>query len=420
MIKCYSGSNYNCSIREVQVLTTNEQSTYPSKKINWKGTTLLLVIGVIFLASTLRMPLTVVGPIISFIREDLGISNVLAGFLTTIPLLAFAIVSPFAPVVARKLGLELTLFLSTILLAVGIVLRSLGTTGLLVLGTMIIGVAISFGNVLIPGLLKLKFPYHVGLLMAFFTMSMNLTAGIGAGISYPIANAVLGWQGALAIALALVILTIVIWLPQLKFNKPEPTVISTKARIPLWKSPVTWAVTGAMGLQSLLFYTTAAWIPEIYIAQGVAADRAGWMFSIMQISQVPMALVVPIIASKMTSQRPLVLMFTAFYVIGFTGVVMEWTSLAVLWMILLGLAGGASFALAMMFFTLRTRTAFEAADLSGFAQSLGYLLAAVGPILFGYLHDLFGGWDIAGWLFVAVTALLFFCSFRASKNEYIN
>jgi len=366
------------------------------------------------------MPLTVVGPIISFIREDLGISNVLAGFLTTIPLLAFAIVSPFAPIVARKLGLELTLFLSTILLAGGIVLRSLGTTGLLVFGTMIIGVAISFGNVLIPGLLKLKFPYHVGLLMAFFTMSMNLTAGIGAGISYPIANAVLGWQGALAIALALVILTIVIWLPQLKFNKPESTVISTKARIPLWKSPVTWAVTGAMGLQSLLFYTTAAWIPEIYIAQGVAADRAGWMFSIMQISQVPMALVVPIIASKMTSQRPLVLMFTAFYIIGFTGVVMEWTSLAVLWMILLGLAGGASFALAMMFFTLRTRTAFQAADLSGFAQSLGYLLAAVGPILFGYLHDLFGGWDIAGWLFVAVTALLFFCSFRASKNEYIN
>lgn len=401
-------------------MTTNEQSTYPSKKINWKGTTLLLVIGVIFLASTLRMPLTVVGPIISFIREDLGISNVLAGFLTTIPLLAFAIVSPFAPIVARKLGLELTLFLSTILLAGGIVLRSLGTTGLLVFGTMIIGVAISFGNVLIPGLLKLKFPYHVGLLMAFFTMSMNLTAGIGAGISYPIANAVLGWQGALAIALALVILTIVIWLPQLKFNKPESTVISTKARIPLWKSPVTWAVTGAMGLQSLLFYTTAAWIPEIYIAQGVAADRAGWMFSIMQISQVPMALVVPIIASKMTSQRPLVLMFTAFYIIGFTGVVMEWTSLAVLWMILLGLAGGASFALAMMFFTLRTRTAFQAADLSGFAQSLGYLLAAVGPILFGYLHDLFGGWNIAGWLFVAVTALLFFCSFRASKNEYIN
>lgn len=402
-------------------MTTHEHTdANPSRKISWKGTTLLLVIGVICIASTLRMPLTVVGPIISFIREDLGISNVLAGFLTTIPLLAFAIISPFAPIVARKFGLEITLFLSTILLAIGIVLRSLGTTSLLVFGTMLIGIAISFGNVLIPGLLKLKFPYHVGLLMAFFTMSMNLTAGLGAGISYPIANSSLGWQGALAIALVLVVLTILIWIPQLKFNKPEPTVKTTKERAPLWKSPVTWAVTGAMGLQSLLFYTTAAWIPEIFIAQGLAADRAGWMFSIMQFSQVPMALAVPIIASKMTSQRPLVLMFTVFYLVGFIGVVMEWTSLAVLWMVLLGLAGGSSFALAMMFFTLRTRTAFEAADLSGFAQSLGYLLAAVGPILFGYLHDLFGSWNTAGWLFVIVVLILFLCSFRASKNEYVN
>ncbi|MBG9456836.1 transporter [Lysinibacillus sphaericus] len=388
--------------------------------MNWKGTTLLLVIGVICIASTLRMPLTVVGPIISFIREDLGISYALAGFLTTIPLLAFAIISPFVPIVARKIGLELTLFLSTILLALGIVLRSLGTTSLLVFGTALIGIAISFGNVLIPGLLKLKFPYHVGLLMAFFTMSMNLTAGLGAGISYPVAHSSIGWQGALAVALVLVVLTILIWIPQLKFNKPEPNVKTTKERTPLWKSPVTWAVAGAMGFQSLLFYTTAAWIPEIYIAQGLAADRAGWMFSIMQFSQVPMALAVPIIASKMTSQRPLVFMFTAFYLIGFIGLVMEWTNLAILWMVLLGLAGGASFSLAMMFFTLRTRTAFEAADLSGFAQSLGYLLAAIGPILFGYLHDIFGGWDITGWLFIVVAFILFLCSFKASKNEYVN
>jgi len=403
------------------MLTTNDHSaSYPSRKISWKGTTLLLVFGVIFIASTLRMPLTVVGPIVSFIRDDLGISYVLAGFLTTIPLLAFAIISPFAPVVARKLGLELTLFLSTILLAFGIVLRSLGTTGLLVFGTVLIGVAISFGNVLIPGLLKLKFPYHVGLLMAFFTMSMNLTAGLGAGISYPIANSSLGWQGALAVALILVLLTILIWIPQLNMNKPEPATTAHKTgKQPIWKSPVTWAVTGAMGLQSLLFYTTAAWIPEIYIAQGLAPDKAGWMFSIMQFSQVPMALAVPIIASKMTSQRPLVIMFTSFYLVGFVGVVMEWTTLGILWMILLGLAGGASFSLAMMFFTLRTRTAFEAADLSGFAQSLGYLFAAIGPILFGYLHDLFGSWNTAGWLFVVVAMTLFLCSMRASKDEYI-
>ena len=120
MIKWYSDSIKIVLPRGIYLTTHEHTDTYPSRKINWKGTTLLLVIGVICLASTLRMPLTVVGPIISFIREDLDISNILAGFLTTIPLLAFAIISPFAPVVARKIGLELTLFLSTVLLGEGL------------------------------------------------------------------------------------------------------------------------------------------------------------------------------------------------------------------------------------------------------------------------------------------------------------
>ena len=117
------------------------------------------------------------------------------------------------------------------------------------------------------------------------------------------------------------------------------------------------------------------------------AERAGWMVSVIQLSQIPMTFFMPIAASKMASQRPLVALFTLFYIIGFTGLYMEWTELAVVWMIFLGFGGGSSFALAMMFFTLRTKTAYEAAVLSGFAQSIGYSLAATGPILFGYLYD---------------------------------
>ncbi|GLC90528.1 CynX/NimT family MFS transporter [Lysinibacillus piscis] len=393
---------------------------YSNKTFHWNRATFLLVLGIIFIAATLRMPLTVVGPIIAFIRDDLGISNVLAGFLTTIPVLAFGIVSPIVPKIARKFGLELTLLFAMSILAVGILLRSLGTTELLLLGTIVIGVAISFGNVLIPSLLKLKFPYHIGLLMAVYTLAMNMTAGLGAGISYPLAHSSFGWQGALAVSLGLAVIAVFIWLPQLKFNQPEPATLTEKVSKPLWKSPIAWAVTGAMGFQSLLFYSTAAWIPEIYIAQGMAADQAGWMFSIMQFAQIPFAIIIPIIAGKMTSQRPLVYVFIMLYLIGFLGVVMEWTSLAIVWMILLGCAGGASFALAMMFFTLRTRTAYEAADLSGFAQSLGYLLAATGPILFGYLHDVLGDWSQAGWFFIVVVVILFFCSIQASKNKYIH
>lgn len=129
-----------------------------SKKITWTAPTIILVIGIALIASTLRTPLTVVGPIITFIKDGLQISNVLAGFLTTIPLLAFAVVSPFAPKLSKRFGIELTLFFSMLLLALGIIMRSLGTTSLLVIGTVLIGVAISFGNVLMPSFLKLKFP----------------------------------------------------------------------------------------------------------------------------------------------------------------------------------------------------------------------------------------------------------------------
>lgn len=126
---------------------TTTNATHKSKRLHITSSTLLFVIAIIFLASTLRTPLTGVGAVISSIRDGLGISNVLAGFLTTIPLLAFAVVSPFAPRISRRIGIEKTLFYSVILLTIGIILRSLGTTSLLIFGTALIGVAISFGNV---------------------------------------------------------------------------------------------------------------------------------------------------------------------------------------------------------------------------------------------------------------------------------
>lgn len=193
------------------MLTTNEMN---------KKAFILLIIGIVFISTTLRAPLTAVGPIISYIRDGLDISNVLAGFITTIPLLAFAIVSPFVPKIARRLGMEMTLFLAILLLAIGIIIRSLGTPFLLLLGTALIGVAIAFGNVLLPSFIKLKFPLQLGIMTGVFTVSMNLSAGIGAGISYPIADGTsYGWQGALGFWAILAIIACIIWLPQVKKNK---------------------------------------------------------------------------------------------------------------------------------------------------------------------------------------------------------
>ncbi|HJF33429.1 MAG TPA: MFS transporter [Sporosarcina psychrophila] len=398
-------------------------SGYTSKKLKFTRNSWFLLIGVIFIASTLRSPLTSVGPLVSSIRDSLTISNVLAGFLTTIPLLAFALISPFAPKIARRFGMELTLLASLILLTAGILIRSLGTTPNLLIGTFLLGLAIAFGNVLLPSLIKLNFPLHMGLITGIYSVAMNLSAAIAVGVSAPLAhNTQFGWKGALGIWALLTFIALLVWLPQLK-NKKSPGSLEVpleKDKTPsLWRSPLAWNVTFFMGFQSLIFYTTSAWMPEVLKTQGISADSAGWMVSLLQFSQLPMTFIVPILASKVKDQRWIVAGVALLYLLGYGGIMTGTTALVPLWMILIGIAGGAAFGLSMMFFSLRTRTPHEAADLSGMAQSFGYSLAAIGPVLFGLLHDFTSGWTVPMLIIIIASLIVLLSGMKAGKNTFV-
>lgn len=404
-------------------ILTNPHSTHTTKKLKFTRNTWFLLIGIIFIASTLRSPLTSVGPLISSIKDSLAISNVLAGFLTTIPLLAFALISPFAPKIARRFGMELTLFVSLILLTAGIIIRSLGTTPNLLIGTFLIGLAIAFGNVLLPGLIKLNFPLHIGLITGIYSVSMNLSASIAVGVSVPLAHETqFGWEGALGIWALLTFIALLVWLPQLK-NKRLPSSVNMtaeKANSPsLWRSPLAWSVTFFMGFQSLIFYTTSAWMPEVLNTQGISPDSAGWMVSLLQFSQLPMTFIVPILAGKVKDQRWIVAGVAILYLLGYGGIMVGGTSLVPLWMIMIGVAGGAAFGLSMMFFSLRTRTPHEAADLSGMAQSFGYALAAIGPVLFGLLHDFTSSWTVPMLIIIGGILIVFLSGMKAGKNNFV-
>lgn len=392
-----------------------------NKATRWTATTWLLTLGIVFIALTLRSPLTSVGPIIDIIKQSLHISSVLAGFITTIPLLSFAVFSPIAPVIARKITVEKTLLLSTVLLAIGIGIRSSGSVILMFLGTLLIGIGIAFGNVLMPSLIKLKFPFQVGLLTAIYTVAMNTAASVAAGVSYPLSTFSFGWQGALGLWLVLAIAAIIIWLPQTKSSNllKDPPIKSSMKKKPMWRFSLAWIIMLAMGFQSMIFYTTAAWFPEMFRFQGLSASEAGIMFSIMQISQIPMTFITPIIASKLKNQIPIVVFFSSLYVIGFAGLLFGITSLSILWMILLGFAGGASFSLCMMFFSLRSRDSFEAADLSGFAQSLGYLIAAIGPVLYGFLYEKFSNFHAANIIYIVAVIVCSLASLIAARERYV-
>ncbi|WP_228548348.1 CynX/NimT family MFS transporter [Sporosarcina obsidiansis] len=402
----------------------NLQKERPSKHLHFPKSQWILLAGILFIAATIRSPLTSVGPIIGSIRDQLQISNSLAGFLTTIPLLAFAIVSPFAPRISKRYGLAPTLFYSMILLLAGVLMRSAGSSTLLLIGTFLIGVAIAFGNVLLPSLLKLSFPLHIGLMTGLYSVSMNISATLASGIAAPIANNTsYGWQGALGVWGIITFIAVIVWIPQVRKKRvvEKEIVKNLKVRptIPLWRSPIAWSVTFFMGLQSFLFYTTSSWMPVVLQTTGLTDEAAGWMLSLVQLSQLPVVFIIPVIADKVKNQRGLVTAVFACYVIGYGGVQFGSENFTALWMIFIGLGGGASFGLAMMFFTLRSSTPEEAASLSGMAQSVGYMLAAIGPVLFGSLHDYTGSWTAPLYIFLVVAFLLFLSGLSAGKNRYI-
>lgn len=383
---------------------------------------LLLVVGIIFLAMNLRAPITSVGPVVDLIRDSLGISNTTVGILTTIPLVAFGLLSPFAPRLARRFGMELTLFFVLISLSIGLILRPLGGMSTLYIGTLLIGAGIAIANVLMPAFVKMKFPHNIGVMTGIYAISMNLTAALAAGLSVPLATGTsFSWKASIGVWAFMGIIALLFWIPQLRHREKHETPKSTAEKKPsLLRSKLAWQITIFMGLQSLLFYSFAAWLPAILQERGMTADKAGWMLSFVQFAQLPITFMMPIIASKMKNQIALVWLTFITLILGILSIMSGQMILVLPAAILFGIATGTAFSLAMMFFTLRTNDVFEAASLSAMAQSIGYLLAATGPVIFGLLYDLTGGWTWSLFLLIIASIVLFIVGLGAGKDTTIS
>ena len=383
---------------------------------------IILVIGIIFLATNLRAPITSVGPVVILIRDSLGISNTMIGALTTVPLLAFAILSPFAPRLARRFGMETVLFFVLVILSAGLVLRPIGGIATLYMGTLLVGASIAIANVLMPAFIKMKFSNNIGLMTGVYSVSMNLTGALAAGLSIPIATSSdFGWKGSIGVWAILAIIALLFWIPQIRHRQkgalPGKNDIKGQS---LWHSKLAWKITIFMGLQSLLFYSLVAWLPVILQSRGMQAVEAGWMLSYIQFAQLPFTFIVPIIAGRMKNQVPLVWITFILMTLGLSGILFGGTTFVLPSAIVIGIASAFAFSLAMMFFTLRTNNSFEAADLSAMAQSFGYLLAASGPPVFGLLFDLTNGWTIPLSLLLVATFAILVVGLGAAKNDYVS
>ncbi|WP_436885115.1 CynX/NimT family MFS transporter [Mammaliicoccus sciuri] len=378
-----------------------------------KKQTLILFIGILLIGASLRAPITSVGIALPSIKETLNLSNTSVSLITIIPLLSFAVISLFAAKISHKFGLERTVFGALILICIGIALRAITGVSWLYVGTVLIGVGIAFGNVLTPGIIKMNFPLRIGIMTGYYTVVMNI---FGSASSYVTAPLVKHFNYNIAISLIgiVTVIGIIIWSFQL--NKHETVNSSqTTTNINVWKSPLSWQITLLMGGQSMIFYSLINWLPEFLLSHGTPINEAGIYLSILQLAIIPLTFVTPIFAEKMKNQVLITFVTGLLFVLGILTLMLQ-PNWAFLGIILIGIASGLAFGLVNTFFGLRTENGLTAAKLSGMSQSVGYLFAAIGPLLFGILHDATNSWNTSFGILLVTSIIIMIIGSRAGRN----
>ena len=392
----------------------------------------LVFAGLLIAAGNLRAALTSVGPVLEQLRADVGISSFSASFLISLPLVMFAVLSPVVPRLATRFGLELTMLASLGVLAAGILLRSLPGLPLMWIGTVGIGAAIATLNVLLPAVVKRDFPTRIGPVTGAYSAVQAAVAAIAAGVAVPLSVLTpFGWRLSLGIWAGFALIAVGFWLPQVKRGQPAPVEMVTTGGIvlpaatgavpppletPPWRSPIAWQLTLFMGLQSVAYYSVITWLPAIEWESGVSAADAGFHLFLMNAAGIIGTLAASALIPRFRDQRALGVVAGLLHTLVFVGLLFA-PAWGALWAICSGVAGGMAIVLALSFFGLRTQHFTHAAQVSGMAQSFGYVLAAMGPPIVGLLFDAVGSWGPSLVLLICVGLCLTVIALFAGRDR---
>ncbi|UKJ27863.1 MFS transporter [Stenotrophomonas maltophilia] len=365
----------------------------------------LLLLGLILVGASLRSPITGVGPVLQTLRSTFDLTSTQAGLLTTLPLIAFGVLSPFAGRIANRFGLDRVLLVAMLVLLGGVALRSAGTAVALYLGTAAIGFGIAFGNVLMPAIVKKEFPGKVPSITSKCGMAMGLGAAAASASAVPLEHAS-GWQVALGATAVFPALALLIWLFQLK---PKAVVSASSAapvaKVNVWGSALAWQVSIYMAINSILFYAMITWLPSILTDNGLSDSAAGSLHGLLQLASIVPGLLLGAVVSKLSNQRGIAVFHGAIQIVALAGLIFM-PAWAPVWSFLFGMGTGGALLLSLMFMGLRTSSPQQAASLSGMAQCVNFLLAACGPAAAGWLHTSTGGWNTVLAVGIALAAVM--------------
>ncbi|MEZ2298969.1 CynX/NimT family MFS transporter [Variovorax sp. RCC_210] len=380
---------------------------------------ILLGASVVLIAFNLRPVFASLSVVLPEIIQATGLSATAASLLTTLPIVCLGVFAPLAPGLGRRFGTERTLLGCMVLILLGTLLRGTGNIPLLFLASAIAGSGIAVSNVLLSGLVKRDFAKQAALMMGLYTMAVCGGAASAAGLTVPIEHALAGgWTTALAMWALPAALVTLVWAPQALPRKPVASESGFTVR-GLWRDRLAWQVTFFMGLQSALAYIVMGWLAPILRERGLGSETAGYVVSLSVMTQVVTCLVVPAVAVKLRNQRGLAVVLAAMTVAAMLAMLFAPLGGVWAWAVLLGIAQGGTFALALTMIVLRSPDSHVAAHLSGMAQGVGYMVAAFGPLLAGLLHGWTGSFRASSWLFIGLGIALVVAGLGAGRTMHV-
>lgn len=384
----------------------------------FRGLKLLLLVAVLLLSANLRAPLTSVGVLLPAINNDLQLSAFAISIIAILPLLAFSFASLFAAPVSTKIGLNRTIVYALIVITIGIILRSLGSSTLLFTGILLIGIGIAFGNVLAPVFIKASFPLQVGVVTALYTVSMNIFGALSSAVSAPIAKAT-NYNISLAMIGIVTIITLIIWIIVLQKDKDVEAPQAITMTSSIWRSPLAWQITLFMGGQSVIFYSLINFLPIILKEQQIPVEVTGGYLTVLQIAIIIFTFIIPMIAANMAHQVYLGCINGLLFIAGIAGMIYGDVKYMLVYILFIGVALGISFGLVNLFFSMKTEYTHTAKQLSGMAQAIGYLFAALSVLVFGVIHDYTHNWNHSLYFLLADALLMLIVGMLAGRKRTI-
>ncbi|MGX5777730.1 MFS transporter [Methylorubrum zatmanii] len=385
-----------------------------------RRSTLLVAVAVLAAAFNLRPALSSVGPLLTGIIAETGLSAAGAAVLTTLPVLCLGLGAGLGPWIMRRIGPDAGVLAGLLAVALGLALRAPGSLPPLFAGCALAGLGIGLANVLLPVMVKRDYPASAGRMTGLYTMTLCLGAAAGTGLSVPLREALGGWGPALALWCLPAFAAMPVWLLLARRPSHQPAGARAAGRpVRLHRDPLAWQVTGFMGLQSSLAYIMFGWLPAVLEGRGLNPLEAGFTASVMILGQAPGALIVATLAARGHDQRGWIAATLAVIVATFLIAAFGPDVTLIPASIALGLALGGIFGLGLTVIVLRAPEAVTAGSLSAMAQGIGYSLAALGPLGFGLAHEASGGWVLPSILFIALAASSLACGLGAGRARHV-